>query len=197
MMSFQQSSTVIPFPLTPEGLIARPPAASSQSSLTLAARLHHRTKEQIERTFASSDVLLHGRTLLVANRQVIGPYSPLADGLSGDSPVGGDTLAVFHAVRTGKGDKQSTGLNLIGHIELGCWQPREMAILAGPERDFVAVTCNGAKGAGGGVVILDPLYVPSGDLEAEARKQRRDIPSWPIIDRWDGQSAMGLAGAWD
>jgi hypothetical protein len=43
-----------------------------------------------------------------------------------------------------------------GHIQTGCWKPREMTEIRRPQGDLLAVTCTGAEGHGAGVLLFDP-----------------------------------------
>jgi len=88
---------------------------------------------------ASADILLLQNQLLVANRRVVAPYL---------STIHRDTIAIF--------DIRKSHLISAGHIQTGCWKPRELLTVKRNQRDLIAVTCNGQEGEGAGVVLFDP-----------------------------------------
>jgi hypothetical protein len=90
--------------------------------------------------------------LFVANRQINPPY---------DSD---DTLAVF---------RPSSPTRPIGHIDLGCGQPRALTRM---DAEHIAVACGGGGARGAGLVIL---------------RMNRDIT---VVDRWNsGVAVWGIA----
>ena len=100
--------------------------------------------------YALSDIHLSSKGLIyVLNRRVSPPY--LKDG---------DSIAIFRVA----GDD----LLPVGSISLPCYQPRE--ILSIGEETF-AVSCVGANGQKGGVVIIHQDYV---------------------VDYWSAESSWGL-----
>ena len=102
-------------------------------------------------THALSDIHVTARgRVYVLNRQVAEPYQ-------GE----GDTIALF---RLKEGRLQSEGW-----IQLPCWQPREMLPLG---EEVLAISCIGANGLGGGVVV---------------------VQDGAVVGYWAGQSAWGLS----
>ncbi|WVQ83802.1 hypothetical protein IAT38_005946 [Cryptococcus sp. DSM 104549] len=160
-LSFQTSSSVASILLDPSGIILDPPSSSSS---TLPSGLRQSP------SFALSDIhLLSRTTLLTLNRRVLPPYPPPSHPAS----IGGDTLAPFHF---GPAELE---LHARGHIELGCWQPREIVRLGGGKRGggMVGVSCVGAEGDGAGLVVLD---AERGKLEGR----------WD----WGGMGVWGMVG---
>jgi hypothetical protein len=138
-LSFEISSSVIALPLDRHNLLldtrvnpihTLPPLAIDEGMTSPDGSTIH----------ASADIQLLGDTLLVANRRGVGPYT---------SVTPRDTIAMF---KVAKGRLQATG-----HIQTGCWRPREMTEIRRAQGDLLAVTCGGEAGQGGGVVLFDPV----------------------------------------
>jgi hypothetical protein len=83
-------------------------------------------------SFALSDIHLVESTVYVLNRLVLPPYG-------GE----GDTIALFTLTEGSLQEK--------GHIQLPCYQPREMAELG---KGRMGVTCVGGDGKMGGVAVI-------------------------------------------
>ena len=136
-LSFQTSSTVIAIPLNRHNLLQHTknhPVYTLPDDVIDAGPL-----SESRMIHASSDILLIQNQLLVANRRVIGPYLPKTHR---------DTIAIF--------DIQKSRLIPAGHIQTGCWKPREMLTVKRNRHDLLAVTCNGHEREGAGVVLFDP-----------------------------------------
>jgi len=136
-LSFQTSSTVMAIPLDRHNLLQHTknhPVYTLPDDVIDAGPL---SESRI--IHASSDILLIQNQLLVANRRVIGPYLPKTHR---------DTIAIL--------DIRKSRLIPAGHIQTGCWKPRELLTVKRNRRDLLAVTCNGHEGEGTGVVLFDP-----------------------------------------
>lgn len=201
-LSFQTSSNIAILPLSPDGMVL--PDTDVYTTSTLPPELHEQYPTDSERAenLASSDILLHGETLFVANRRIVGPVPALPPTrakrvytqtgmryFEHGTAAGGDTLAMFRVEVDAA--TNSTQLELQGHIQLGCYRPHELMVVKG-DRDFLGVTCNGMDGVGGGVVLLDVLG-------GEIRVPRRSMetvrpPTWPVIGRWATEDGVwGIA----
>ena len=158
-LSYQISSTIMALPLDRHNLLQHtnthpiytlPPEIIDSDAPTSDGRIIH----------LSSDILLLQDQLLVANRRTVGPYLPITHR---------DTIGIFNT--------RKSRLTPAGHIQTGCWKPRELLLVKRDRHDLVAVTCNGEEGEGAGVVLFDPA---SGYRE---------------VGRWDsGMSVFGIVG---
>jgi hypothetical protein len=141
IIAFQTSSTVLGTSLHSKTGRILEPTAGSHSTLS-AARVN-------PSLYALSDIHIHGDTIYILNRQVSPPYTSE-----------GDEMAVFR-IRKGK-------LEARGHIQLPCRQPREIKRI---DERTMAVSCVGAEGKSGGIVLV-----------------RND----KVAGHWDGPSSWGL-----
>ena len=124
ILAFQTSSTIAAIPIHPGGVLLNP---TEPSSHTLPTVLRYSSS-----SFALSDIHLVGSMVYVLNRLVVSPFG-------GD----GDTISLFTL--------QNGALREEGHIQLPCYQPREIAELG---KGRFGVTCVGGDGKGGGLVAI-------------------------------------------
>lgn len=154
LLACQTSSSLLAIPVTKDGLLSPSPDPAVP---TLTDQILS-TESQSQRAdhYAVSAILLvpDQDLLLVANRQMNPP----------DDSRSGDTLAVFRPASPKKP---------IGHVDLGCGQPRALTRL---DAEHVAVACGGGGAGGAGLVVL---------------RLKGDIT---VVDRWDsGVAVWGIA----
>lgn len=142
MLAFQTSSTIASIPIHPGGVLLNPiePSAS-----TLPSFFRYSSS-----SFALSDIHLVGSTVYVLNRLVVPPFG-------GE----GDTIALFTL--------QDGALREKGHIQLPCYQPREIAELG---KGRWGITCVGGDGKGGGVVVIK---------EGKVERYWPGVSSWGLV----------------
>ena len=122
------------------------PRHGSISSLPLS--LQH----EIALSHDATDIhVMPSGIIVILNRRLTKGYAPLtktADLLASKEPglrLGGDTLAMFSTDKDGQ-------LVVEGHVELGCYQPREIFdISVGKDSEAVLISCGGRDGKYGGM----------------------------------------------
>ncbi|GFZ43692.1 hypothetical protein JCM24511_01412 [Saitozyma sp. JCM 24511] len=152
LLACQTSSSLLAIPVTKDGALSPSlaPAVSTLTDQILSSESHSQRADH----YAVSAILLvpDQDLLFVANRQMNPPY---------DSD---DTLAVF---------RPSSPTRRIGHVNLGCGQPRALTRL---DAEHIAVACGGGGAGGAGLVIL------------------RMNGGITVVDRWDsGVAVWGIA----
>jgi hypothetical protein len=103
-------------------------------------------------------------------------------------------LAVFRISQNPRAMSDPPSIELEGHVELGCFRPRELIVVKG-DRDYLGVTCNGIEGVGAGVVLLDILAEENPNLKERKRYEGFKPPAWPVVGRWaTDEEVWGIAG---
>ena len=125
----------------------------------------------------ASDIhVLPSGLIVTLNRQISPPFPSLQLGELSRAPLGGDTLAMFTPHEGG-------GLVSQGHVELGCYQPREILDVSVDGAEAVMITCVGGNGQHPGVRRVE-----------FGRDELEGLPLGRVTHFWETDSAvMGIA----
>lgn len=163
--TYQNSAAILPVPFSPVNhLLPQWHAAANTLPRTLRAEAGGQDVGDIK--------ILSSGTVVAANRRIAPPFPTISSEVHG---VGGDTLVLME-----HGDG---ALHVRGHVEIGCWQPRELLPLPLVQKGLeqVLVTCHGAEGKGGGVRLVEVI-------DQRGTKQGRVSRAWET-----SASVMGVS----
>ena len=179
--SYQNSASVLAVSLDDLGDIGKP-VGPAVTTIPIALQ------NEPNVTLDVGDIkVLPSSIIIAANRRIAPPFAHIdAIGLAeeigdGDRSLGGDTLVLMR--------HDPHGMAVQGHVELGCYQPRELlplvqrtATYGGAREDEVLVSCHGANGRYGGARLVSVNQIPGVGPVAQVRRA------------WSAETAyMGMA----
>ena len=167
--SYQNSASVLAVPFDDLGAIGQP---LGSAVMTLPVALQTEPEDKLD---VGDIKALPSGILIAANRRIAPPFAHIDTiGLNGkignrDQSLGGDTLAIMR--------HDAGGLSIQGHVELGCYQPRELLPLVqrtagfgGSEEEEILVSCHGGNSRYGGARLVSIEQVSGVGSVAQVRR---------------------------